>query len=322
MHLRSTWKPAVRIVLSGAALAVIIFAAQLDTVVAALARADPGWIAIGFALNLVTRFAAAERTYAISRSVSLPVTRAQTVEALFVSNFWSLALPGAAAGSVMTVFRYSRYGAPVAESLGVLGASRVIELAMFCAFGAVAFSLSPHGSNAHVVAVLCMICALVLSVFALAHRYSDQTIGMISARAPANSLRGKLSHSAGRAFASFTGARRSELLMASSVALVQCALDAASVMALAWSLGLSVSWLDALWINVLAYLAILLPISVAGLGVRELAVIVALTPLGIPKEEALALSVLMFGATLLNALIGGVVQLATRPRPVSRQSTC
>jgi uncharacterized protein (TIRG00374 family) len=321
MHANKAWRSALRIVLSSVALVFIIIAAQLDSVLAALARADLGLIALGFALNLLTRIAAAERTYAISRGAGLPLSRVQTLESLFVSNFWSLALPGASAGSVVTVFRYASYGAPVADSLGVLGGSRAIELAMFCAFGAVAFSLSPHASNVHVVGILCTICAVVLGMFAMVYRYGNQTLSAISARAPSHGVWGKLSQTATRAFTSFNGVGKSDLLSASSIALLQCALDAASVMALAWSLGLGISWLDALWINVLAYLAILLPISVAGLGVREVAVIVALTPLGIPKEEAIALSVLMFSATLLNALIGGVAQLLIRPQPVSPRTT-
>jgi uncharacterized protein (TIRG00374 family) len=317
MHGNKAWRSAVRIVLSSAALAFIIMAAQLDQVLAALEHASWSLIALGFALNLVTRLAAAERTYVLSRGMGLPLTRLQTIEALFVSNFWSLALPGASAGSIVTVFRYTCYGAPVADSLGALGASRAIELAMFCAFGAIAFSLSPHTPGGHVVAMLSVICVMVLGVFAIAHRFGGRTANAISARVPNGSALAKVSLTAARAFSSFSTAKRAELLSASAVALIQCALDAASVMALAWSLDVRIAWLDALWINVLAYLAILLPISVAGLGVRELAVIVALTPLGVPKEEALALSVLMFSATLLNALIGGVVQLIVRPRPVS-----
>jgi uncharacterized membrane protein YbhN (UPF0104 family) len=196
----------------------------------------------------------------------------------------------------------------LAEGFGVLGASRAIELAAFCAFGAAAFALSASAPNAKVTVLLSLVPLLILGVFLLAPRVMSRASQTAGEKKSSTGAISRLRTVGARALVSFTGAPRNELLAAGCCALLQCALDAASVMALAWSLGFRIHWLDALWINVLAYLAILLPISVAGLGVREAAVIVALTPLGVPRDGAIALALLMFAATFFNALVGGVLQ--------------
>jgi uncharacterized protein (TIRG00374 family) len=310
----NTWKPFARVALSAAVIAAIVATARLEHVLEALAEAHEKWIALGLAVNLLTRLFAAERTYAISRGVGLPLTRMQTVDAMFVANFWSLVLPGISAGSVATVYRYSRYGASIAAGVGVLSASRAIELAMFCALGAAAFAWSPHQSNTQVVIALCSVPFFILGAFILARRFAVRVRGTRAERRIRFQFAQKMVDIATRAWIAFSSAPSKQLVAATGFALTQGVLDAASVVAFAWSLNLDISWRDALWINALSYLAILLPISLAGLGVREVTIIIALAPLGIPKEAAIALAVLMFSATLLNALIGGVLQLFVQPR--------
>jgi uncharacterized protein (TIRG00374 family) len=311
MHNKQGWRRWGRFILSAIALLAIFLATGLNDVFAALSHADVSLILVGIGLNVVTRLAAAERTYVISRGVGLPLNRWQTVESMFISNFWSLALPGLSAGSVVTVYRYTRYGVSLADGFGVLGASRAIELAAFCAFGVAAFALSASAPNAKVTLLLSLIPLLILGVFLLAPRVMNRTSQTASDNNSSASAIGRLRTLGARALVSFTGAPRKQLLAAGCFALFQCALDAASVMAMAWSLGFRIDWLDALWINVLAYLAILLPISIVGLGVREAAVIVALTPLGVPRDGAIALALLMFAATFFNALVGGVLQFSS-----------
>jgi len=157
MDNKREWRRWGRIILSVIALVAIFLVTGLNDVFAALSHADVSLILVGIGLNVVTRLAAAERTYVISRGVGLPLNRWQTVESMFISNFWSLALPGLSAGSVITVYRYTRYGVSLADGFGVLGASRVIELAAFCAFGAAAFALSASAPNAEVTVLLSLV---------------------------------------------------------------------------------------------------------------------------------------------------------------------
>lgn len=83
---------------------------------------------------------------------------------------------------------------------------------------------------------------------------------------------------------------------------------------LAHGLGIPVGWLQCLVIVPLAILVTVLPISIAGWGVREGAFVAGFGFAGVPAADALALSV-MFG--LLNTLVclpGGLVWLASGER--------
>lgn len=56
-------------------------------------------------------------------------------------------------------------------------------------------------------------------------------------------------------------------------------------------------------------IALLLPLTIGGLGIREGTFICLLGWLGIAKEQALALSFSMFGLAIIGAIIGGIMEL-------------
>ncbi len=99
------------------------------------------------------------------------------------------------------------------------------------------------------------------------------------------------------------------------------ALNVVIYMLLALGLALPVGVLDLAVIVPLALVASALPISIASLGPREVAVVALLAPLGVAKAEALALSLGYWGVLVSLALTGGLVQLVvTRGSDTSRSS--
>lgn len=88
------------------------------------------------------------------------------------------------------------------------------------------------------------------------------------------------------------------------------------VYVLAGGLEIEISFLDCFFLVPPVILAMTLPISIAGWGVREGAMIVALGLVGVPQESALVLSVLFGLGITLAALPGGVIWLFSRNRAV------
>ena len=91
-------------------------------------------------------------------------------------------------------------------------------------------------------------------------------------------------------------------------------LTAASVALLAWGLDLSVSFVSCLLVMPAVILVTTLPISIAGWGVRESAMVGGFGLVGVAAGDALALSVLFGLAQIAVALPGGAIWLAGRPR--------
>ena len=85
---------------------------------------------------------------------------------------------------------------------------------------------------------------------------------------------------------------------------------------LAAGLEIEISFLDCFFLVPPVILAMTLPISIAGWGVREGAMIVALGLIGVSQESALVLSILFGLGITLAALPGGVIWLFSRNRTV------
>lgn len=308
---RRPWITVLKFGLGAAALALLLLKfVRLDEVLGALKSAAPAGVLIGAVLNVATRVAAAGRTYAVSRVAKLPISFGQTLQALFIANFWSLALPGVSAGTVATVWRYHGSGAGVVQSVAVLSASRMVELVAFCALALLGLA-GPAGAagvaRAWVAPLLVgVICSVALGLWTL------QRLPPVGGARDQPGMLRRLRGTLEAALVVLRGLPRSALLQALGWALVQGVLDAATVLALALALGIHIALPQALWINALCYLAILLPISAAGLGMREVAVLAALLPLGVSRADALALALLMLAMMLINALAGALLQLLTR----------
>jgi glycosyltransferase 2 family protein len=79
-----------------------------------------------------------------------------------------------------------------------------------------------------------------------------------------------------------------------------------AVVVLSQGLGLNLSWVDVLLVVPIATLFMTIPISIAGWGVREGIMVMGFGYLGVPPEQALALSIL-YGLLLLVVAIPGVI---------------
>lgn len=80
---------------------------------------------------------------------------------------------------------------------------------------------------------------------------------------------------------------------------------------LALSLNINLNLIESAWLFSIVFLASILPISFSGLGVREGAVIILLSQLGVEKSISLSLSMLIFINGIITALIGGILELVS-----------
>lgn len=104
------------------------------------------------------------------------------------------------------------------------------------------------------------------------------------------------------------------LLPVAALSLFVHVLSIFAVYVLAGGLEIGISFLDCFFLVPPVILAMTLPISIAGWGVREGAMIVALGLVGVPQESALVLSILFGLGMTIAALPGGIIWLFTRKR--------
>jgi glycosyltransferase 2 family protein len=313
---RVPWQ-AVRALCSAGALFWVLRTTPLHTIVAALRQADWLYLLAGIMLNLLARFASAERTQVISRALGLFVSRWQTIETLFISNFYALVSPGPVLSGVVSVYRYRSYGASITGSVGSLLASRAVEGAAFIALGTACVLIDSRIALVTVQYPLALAIAAVvtmsvgLACWWLLHKRWTPPAAENAAR-----------HATHRPFVNNLRAVWHEVMsrgpsmawQAAIPATAQVVLSGAAVSVLAKSLGIELSVVTAIWVSAAVYAVVLLPISVAGLGVREVTLVKALGLLGVSSQLAIALSVLLFVDPLVNALIGGLWQIGSTVR--------
>jgi uncharacterized membrane protein YbhN (UPF0104 family) len=68
--------------------------------------------------------------------------------------------------------------------------------------------------------------------------------------------------------------------------------------------------LSILWVFAFITLVNILPFTIGGIGVREALLVIALAPLGVPAEQAVALGLILFTNILLMAAVGFVYQMS------------
>lgn len=82
-----------------------------------------------------------------------------------------------------------------------------------------------------------------------------------------------------------------------------------SVYVIVQDMQLTVAFKELLWIDSYSTLALLLPISIGGLGIRDGTFISALGLFGVAKEKALTISMVLFFAQIVRGVVGIVIYM-------------
>ena len=85
----------------------------------------------------------------------------------------------------------------------------------------------------------------------------------------------------------------------------------------AYALGLDIPWIGMFVIIPLATLIMLVPVSINGLGVREAVFVFFFALYGINSEYAIAFAWVALGMVLTQGIIGGIVFMLRRRKPVN-----
>jgi glycosyltransferase 2 family protein len=226
----------------------------------------------------------------------LPRLVSHNLAGQFVSNV----LPTTIGGDVLRVSRLSRDTGETPGTFASVVLERLTGWLVLPVITVVGFLVNPglrHLGTATKVALALAVSTLILLVAVLAAAASSRVGGRFAARADWRRFAGAI-HLGVNQLRSRPGAALNVLMagFAYQLTLVLAAVAAAQ------ALGLRAAGLTALLAFFPAVLiAQVLPISMAGLGVREGAFVLFLGPLGVAKEEAIALGLLLY---LLNVAVG------------------
>jgi len=296
--------------LKGIVSAVLLFLAfrniDLSSLSARLQQADVGWLCLALLTLIVQTFLIAFRWQLISAFCEIPITLSRTCRFTWIGTFFNQTLPSSVGGDAVKILLLRRDGASWTASgysvlldriIGLVALSAMVVSSMWFAL---ALITDPIARIALLLIGVGTVAGFVLFLLARYGRHSSLTRwSIIRHLAQLSTLAGDILFSI-----------RTGIL----VAVFSLAIQILAVVA-AWCLGESVHVpFDLLYAFVLippVILISILPISIAGWGLRETSLALAFSYVGLSRADGVLVS-LLFGALLVaNGAIGGVVWLAT-----------
>lgn len=295
---------AIRIFGTIALMALTLRHVDWPNLLALLGTVDWRWWWAGLALCVIVQLLASARWAALARPIGFRYPLSVFIRRFFEGQFFSLCLPTSIGGDVVKAYRL----AGTTRGRVLAGCTVLADrLSGLTALGVIAVTALIGNQRSLSMVPTLMVGAAILAAVLLAARLVVGHLDSIAKLLPARvGLRGIV--------ASLLPYQQRPRLITSAIVwslLVQMG-GALVVDAAGKSIGtdLPVSfWFAAV---PLVALAMVLPISIGGVGVREGGLAVLLAPYGVPSEKAVAIGLLWFLMSIVCGLIGGMMFLADR----------
>jgi uncharacterized membrane protein YbhN (UPF0104 family) len=305
-----------KLAVSAALVAVLVRRVELAPLAARFAALDPFWLALALAVFMGQLLLTGRRYALIGRAIGAALPDREAMRLTLIGQFFSQTLPSAVGGDAVRAALARARGLSWGRAVSAVLCDR---LAALIALGALAALTLPI-----FVTRIDALWARGLAAALAAGFAAGAALLVLAAPARIGALaRWRLL----RPFASLIldlrriavdAPERDAILALSAVVHLGVI---ASVWLLARALGVAAGFVDCVLIVPPIVLATLAPVSIAGWGVREGAMILAFGLVGVAESDALALSVTFGLAQIVVGIPGGVIwMLSGRPRVTAESS--
>lgn len=290
-------------------LAALALSIDWPTVGSRVSGGQWGWFAAAVAGLTLALVPGALRWHELLRAASLPVARSTALRAFAFGTFANSVLPTSFGGDAARAWMVPRNGHGLARPLTSVVVDRLSALACLFAIAWAALAADPASVPASLVTALAAVslAGLVAGVVgALALRQGPASVSRL--------LPGRLRPFAGEARQTLLAYGRDRPLLVRLVALglVYQALAVATLWCVSRAIDLRVEPSLLAVIAPLVLVITVMPVSVAGFGVREGGWVLLLGQAGVGAGEAALLSLLSVAALTLGSLPGALPMLARR----------
>lgn len=307
-----------RVAVAVALLAFLTSRIDTDAALRVAAGIRPDWVLLLLLASLGERVYGAWRWHRIIRQRHDQVGFRSVLRLTFTSAFIGIFLPGAAGTYAMRAYGLARLTADTGGSIASLLADRLLVTIAMLAMALAGLLLHPELAPAGAATTLTSLTAagLLASLVALHPAVAGFAERRLRWRwvAPLRKLAAAYALLAG-AIVRYPGSLALSFALAAGLQVIRVLVVASAMLAL----GLQVPFAVLLFIVPVTMFALMVPISFAGLGVREAAFIVLLRQIGVPPEAAFTASLLVYVTAVATTLPGAVLlMLGTSASPQAR----
>jgi len=254
------------------------------------------------------------RWQAVLRAMDIRIPYVRSLEITYIGQFFNQALPSSIGGDAVRIYKIYKLGIPLSRAINSVMLDRVATVLGLVALVVIAapFFMERVGESDARWIIPAVSIVTVGGVGGLA-------MLMILDTLPARFSRFKFVHALAVLAADTRRVFLSpvNLFKVMVISLTGHANIALATFLIAQSLGLAVTWVDCMVLMPPVLLLMTLPISIAGWGVREGAMVTAFALIGIPAEGALVLSIMLGLIGILISLPGGLIWLMSGDRNIS-----
>ena len=276
-----------------------------------LSRADLTFLAAGLLLTVVGRLLNARQVAIAIRHHGITLSTWRIFLINTAVGFYSLFLPGLVAAGAVKWYKLSRAQGKGAEVFAAILFLRVLNTTVILACGVAAILFeNPFPSRflfwaAAILGAGLLVMLLCLFMDRLGTRM-EQLVRWWLPWLPASIV--ERFRKVATALSRYRTLPRSHTVRLVAIPIMCQALSAVVFLTAARALSLQIPLVALFWIIAMVYMIQFIPVSLAGLGIREGALVCLLPAYGIAPADALAFSLTVFSFTLFMGLVGGIIE--------------
>ncbi len=304
-----------KLVVSLGLIAFVLSRVHLPTLSARLLAANLWWVALAMVLFWLAMTINAVKWWVLLRSQAIVVPFRALLNYTFVGFFFNNVLPANIGGDLMRGYGLARYTERTAASAASVVLDRIIGLAAYMSVAAVAALITVYVTGRSELRLLAWVAvAGVAALLMVTGILLSRRLRRLVDRLFANTFLKRLAQiwsSLSLAFEAYRFQYRA-LALAFGVGLLGILCTTSVNYVLSLSLGGGIPFLHVLLFTPLIALVLIIPVSIGGLGLNQVAYPYFYGLVGVPAELALGLSLLIQAVQILCSLPGGVLWLRWR----------
>lgn len=279
-----------------------------------LSRIDTQLLIPAFILFIAVRFIWAYLRSLCLRPLHLNFTVLQLFKIILIATFYSVILPGGiVTGSAAAWYKLSKPEHKNVEAGALLVFIRLIEMLTLLAIGLIGVWFDPHLNSLYFRAVvgvmfLGVVVLILPFVSPKASQAFERRFAPVFHRLPASRRVREKSRRGWRTLTAFQALGKGTIAVTLGLSVFSHLIGVLVFVLLAQAVDIRLSVFAIGWLRTLLSIIQMMPVSIAGLGVREISLVMLLGDYGIPKAQALSWSLAVFGLTAVVAAAGGLLE--------------
>ncbi len=301
---------ALKIILSGILLIYLFKTIPLSQIWDSIKSAEIIFILIGIILASPINYLSALETQYLTKIQGMSLTVFEIIKIQLATSFYGLFLPGTLSGGAIKWYKLSKHGKK-SSAAAVVVFNRFLEVLIIVFLG-IFFSFPSLVAlqNINLISVWVLIfIAMVMTYILLLNKTALNFLNKIFITLPIPLLIKDKCSKFIEAMQQFQNLSLTDHIKIIGLMLLYHGIGVVSLFCFSQSLNINVSIWILGWVRSLLAIVLMIPISFAGLGIREGTLVFLLGQYGVLPSDSMALSFLFLFRSILTSLTGGLFEL-------------